>query len=130
MIRSLSLPTCALCLATFAFTPACSDSDADSEQTHAGSEPLYLAMTRIWDDTTTTSYLHVLDSVTSKTEVDSAKAREINGPAKLYAYGDHYWFAVGGGEDPVITRYELDDAGRLVEGDRITLQDYGVMSLW
>src|SRR5262245_60229459 len=100
-----SLSTCAL---TLALLPGCSDSDADSEQTHAGSEPLYLAMTRIWDDTSTTSYLHVLDSVTSKAKVDVAKARELNGPSKLYAYGKDYWFAVGGGEEPIITRYELD----------------------
>ena len=127
---SPALSTCALCLASFAFAPACSDSDADSEQTHAGSKPLYLAMTRIFDDVSTTSYLHVLESVESKTEVDASKAREVVGPAKLYAYGDNYWFAVGGGEEPIITRFELDDKGSLVEGDQISLQPFGVQSLW
>src|SRR6185312_7697945 len=96
----LSLSGSALCCASIVFASACSDSDAASEQTHAGGAPLYLAMTRIFDDVTTTSYLHVLDSLDSKAEVDTTKAREISGPAKLYAYGDDQWFAVGGGEEP------------------------------
>jgi hypothetical protein len=122
-----SVSVCSLALA---FVLGCSDSDADNERTHAGSEPLYLAMTRIWDDTSTTSYLHVLEAVTSKTEVDVSNAREVNGPAKLYAYGENYWFAVGSGEEPTITRYELNDAGRLTQGAQISLQPFGVQDLW
>lgn len=68
---------------------ACSDSDAEPAQPepHASESPLYLAVARIFDDTTTTSYLHVLPSVDRKTEVDVSQAREIVGPAKLFAYG-------------------------------------------
>ena len=39
------------------------------------------------------------------------------------------WFAVGGGEEPTITRYSLDGE-RLVASDRISLALYGVESLW
>lgn len=111
---------------------ACSDSDAQpvKPERHAGESPLYLAVARVFDDTTTTSYLHVLPSVDRDTEVDVSQARELVGAAKLFAYGKDRWFAVGGGEEPTITRYTLDADGRLQEGDAISLQSYGVASLW
>ena len=55
---------------------------------------------------------------------------EVPGAAKLYAVPDLGWFAIGGGEGPAITRYTLDVRGALVKGDSISLQAYGVDSLW
>jgi hypothetical protein len=107
---------------------SCGASDQGAED-HAGSEPLYLAMTRVWDDTTTTSYLHVLTSLDAGTEVDTKQALELSGPAKLFSYGK-LWFAVGQGDSPTITRYSLDERGRLAKGDSISLQPFGVQDLW
>jgi hypothetical protein len=101
----------------------------DAADAHAGSDPLYLAMTRVWDDTSTTSYLHVLPSLEAGTEVDTQQALELSGPAKLFSYGK-LWFAVGQGDRPTITRYSLNEGGRLVKGDSISLQPFGVQDLW
>ena len=95
-----------------------------------GEGPAFLLGTRFWDDTTTTSYFHVVSSLESGTKVDSSRALETPGAAKLYAVPDLGWFAVGGGEAPTITRYSLDHQGALVRGDAISLQGYGVDHLW
>jgi hypothetical protein len=94
-----------------------------------GSGPVYLAMSRIWDDTTTTSYVHRLPSLAGDTRVELAKALEVPGPAKLFAH-DGAWFAIGDGEAPTLTRYTLDTGGALVKGDAISLANFGVDSLW
>jgi hypothetical protein len=92
--------------------------------------PAYVAATRIWDDTTTTSFFHVLPSLAGGTPVDASQALEVAGAAKLFAFGDLGWFAIGGGEAPTITRYTLDDHGSLAKGKSISLGDYGVTDLW
>lgn len=114
---------------------ACSDSDSEPKprskpDVKESKDPLYLSMTRVWDDTSTTSYLHVVPSLKRGTDVDVKKAREIGGAAKLFAYGENHWFAVGGGEAPTITRYTLDKDGNLEKGDAISLQPFGVSDLW
>jgi len=92
--------------------------------------PAYLVATRVWNDTTTTSYFHVVSSLEADTTIDTSQALEVPGAAKLYAVDDVGWFAVGGGEDPTITHYTLGDDGVLQEQDTISLADYGVQSLW
>lgn len=92
--------------------------------------PLYVLGTRVWDDTTTTSYFHVVPSLEPGTVVDPALALEVPGAAKLYAVEGLGWFAVGGGESPTITRYTLEGGQRLVAGRTLSLQGYGVRDLW
>jgi hypothetical protein len=115
-------PALALALA------ACTDSRPPDDV-----EPLaaaYLVGTRVWDDSSTTSYFHVVDSLEAGTEIDLREAIESPGPAKLFAIGELGWFAIGGGEAPTITRYELGADNRLTEGLSISLQGHGVDSLW
>lgn len=90
----------------------------------------YLAATRIWDDSATNSYFQVLPSIDQGTAVDLKKAVEIPGSAKLYASEDIGWFAIGDTESLTISRYTLDDRGALVKGETVSLQPYGVTSLW
>jgi hypothetical protein len=110
--------------------------DAGPDAAHDGEdggEPeaaAYLLGTRIWDDTSTTSYFHVVDSIEEGNEVDTDQAIELPGAAKLFAVDGIGWFAVGGGEAPTITRYELDAKDRLAAKDTISLLNYGVESLW
>lgn len=92
--------------------------------------PAFIAATRVWDDTTITSYFHVLPSLDAGTAVDTSKALEVPGSARLYTLPDVGWFAVGGGESPTITRYVLDENDALVAEETISLQPYGVQSLW
>jgi hypothetical protein len=92
--------------------------------------PAFLLGTRVWDDTSTTSYFHVVPSLEGDVSVDERRALEVPGAAKLYAIEGVGWFAIGGGETPTITRYTLDDAGELNEAETVSLQSYGVESLW
>jgi hypothetical protein len=93
-------------------------------------DPVFVLGTRVWDDTTTTSYFHVVPSLEADTEVDATQALEAPGAAKLYSIPGAGWFAVGGGEAPTITRYTLSDENQLVPGEEISLANYGVESLW
>lgn len=108
----------------------CSDSGDESAGQEHQQGRLYLAAARIWDDTTTTSYFHVIPSIAEDAEVDASQALEVPGAAKLFAYEGLGWFAVGDGESPTITRYTLDERGKLKKGISISLLDYGVMDLW
>lgn len=108
---------------------ACGEEDTSAAPV-AQPGPAYLVGTRVWDDTSTTSFFHVVPSLEADTTIDTSQALEVPGAAKLYAVDDIGWFAVGGGEDPTITHYTLGDDGALHEQNRISLADYGVRSLW
>jgi hypothetical protein len=96
-----------------------------------GGGPAFLVGTRRFGDQgAATSYFHVLPSLEQGTPVDETRALEVAGSAKLYGAFDLGWFAVGDGEAPTITRYTLDANGALKPGDAISLQAYGVESLW
>jgi hypothetical protein len=96
----------------------------------APADPLFLLGTRVWDDTATTSYFHVLPSLEAGTALDVQRAIEVPGSARVYSAFDLGWFAIGGGEAPLITRYTLDSDNQLVQGASISLQQYGVSDLW
>lgn len=102
------------------------DSDAGN-----GEPPAFLVGTRVWTESElTTSYFHVVPSIERGTEVDLTEAIELPGAAKLYNVEGAGWFAIGSGEAPDITRYTLGANGRIAEQETISLQAYGVDSLW
>jgi hypothetical protein len=92
--------------------------------------PAYLVGTRVFDDTTTTSYFHLLPGLDATVSVDPALALEVPGSATLYSAFDLGWFAIGSGEEPTITRYALDDTSTLAEGQPMSLLAQGVADLW
>lgn len=110
------------------------DPDGMTGQPDAGDDgnavPAFLVGTRVWDDSSTTSYFHVTESLEAGSELDLGRALEVPGAAKLFSIEGAGWFAIGGGEAPTITSYSLDDDGRFVEGVSISLQAHGVQSLW
>ncbi|WP_437982711.1 hypothetical protein [Sorangium sp. So ce117] len=89
----------------------------------------FIVATRVWDDTATNSYFHVLPSIDPGTEVDPSQALEIPGSARLFAFEGLGWFGIGEAQAPTISRYTLD-GGTLVKGDSISFQPFGVKSLW
>jgi hypothetical protein len=93
-------------------------------------DPAYLIGTRVWVDTTATSYFNVVSSLDKGTEVSREQALELPGPAKLYAIPDVGWFGLGGGEEPTITRYGLSADGKLQKEKTINMLSYGVQGLW
>jgi hypothetical protein len=123
--RTLSLTA----LATAVVTSSCGGG-ADSSLPTVDEGPAYLVGTRVWDDSSTTSYFHLVSSIEAGTALDSTQALEVSGSARLYSVPNLGWFALGRGEEPTITRYLLDEHGALSPGESISLVGYGVDSLW
>lgn len=94
------------------------------------SGPAFVLGTRVWDDVSITSYFHVVPSLEAGTEIDESRALEQAGAAKLISLSEIEWFGLHSGEEPVVTRYTLDDRNRLVEGESMSLLNYGVEGLW
>lgn len=114
---------------------ACSDSEplvdeSPAEPSDTAAESAYIVATRIWDEASTRSYFHVVNDLGDKTQVRPSEALEVPGSARLFSLGDLGWFGIGGAEEPTITKYQLDGKNRLVEKETISLQGYGVDSLW
>jgi hypothetical protein len=109
---------------------SCGDDATSSNEAGGDLDTAYVLGTRVWDDSSTTSYFHVAPSLEQTVQVDPARALEVSGAAKLYAAYDLGWFAFGEGESPTLSRYTLDDEGRLKKGASISLQQYGVKGLW
>jgi hypothetical protein len=132
MNRSLifrAVPALSLTLAAF-LAAGCGDDEDDSQPSNLGEGAAFIVGTRIWDDTTTLSYFHVVPSLDADTLVDPKQGLEVPGAAKLYSVKGLGWFAIGGGEAPTITRYTLDERGALARGQSIDLSGYGVKGLW
>src|SRR5882762_6053274 len=72
-------------------------------------DPAFLVATRVFDDASTTTYLHTVPSLEAGTPIDVTKALEVAGSAKLYSIPGAGWFAIGSGEKPTITKYTLED---------------------
>jgi hypothetical protein len=110
------------------------DDGASGAGTDAGAsgnpDAAFLLGTRVWDDSSTTSYFHVVSSIEAGTAVDEDEALEVPGPAKLFAIEGAGWFAIGNGEAPIITRYTINDAGGLAEAGSLSLLNYGIEGLW
>ncbi|WP_437713079.1 hypothetical protein WMF45_45390 [Sorangium sp. So ce448] len=93
-------------------------------------EEAFVVATRVWDDMATNSYFHVVPSLDAGTTVDPSQALEVPESARLFAFEDEGWFGIGDGQSPTISRYTLDARDALVKGDAISLQPFGVESLW
>ncbi|MGK3969793.1 hypothetical protein WMF38_32575 [Sorangium sp. So ce118] len=123
-----SATTFALVLLTGALG-GCADDETSSPVGQSGGGDAFVVATRVWDDTSTNSYFHVLPSLEPGTAVDPSQALEVPGSARLFAFEGLGWFGLGEAESPTISRYTLD-GGALVKGDAIGLQPFGVQSLW
>ena len=121
-----------LSLLSTVFAVACGDNTAPPDEMQEEEEPTpaFAVGTRVWDDSSTTSYFNIVDSLDAGTTVDTSRAIEVAGAAKLFSLGSLGWFAIGGGESPTISRYEVDENNQLQPRETISLQNYGVESLW
>ncbi|WP_394836412.1 hypothetical protein LVJ94_05845 [Pendulispora rubella] len=119
-------------LLTVSGVPACGKDDSSGGGGPDGGDtgPAYLVGTRVWNDTVTTSYVHVVPSLDEATTIDPSKALEIGGSATLYSIPGLGWFAVGNAEDVTFTRYTLSSDRKLVKQEKISLQPQGVQKLW
>jgi hypothetical protein len=111
-------------------SPECAPTAAGGSEANAPQTPAYVVGSRVFDDTTTMSYFHVTSGLDANIAVDPTRALEVPGSATLYSAFDIGWFAVGSGEEPTITRYELDATGALVAGQSMSFFAQGVADLW
>ncbi|WP_437688573.1 hypothetical protein [Sorangium sp. So ce176] len=128
----------AFVLLTGALGGGCADDETPSPANQSGSGSggggdeggdAFVVATRVWDDTATNSYFHVLPSLDRGTQVDPSQALEIPGSARLFAFEGLGWFGLGEAQAPTISRYTLE-GGALFKGDSISFLPFGVKSLW
>ncbi|MCE9669872.1 MxcI [Myxococcus stipitatus] len=74
------------------------------------------------------NYFTLVDSLDEARVLDYSRSLELPGRPRLYAAQGVGFFAIGSGESPTITRYEVRD-GALVAGERLSFQDLGVKNL-
>ncbi|MBZ4417942.1 MxcI [Myxococcus sp. RHST-1-4] len=106
---------------------ACGE-DGPPGPTEPATQPQYLIHSAVQTDGTRMNYFTLVDSLDQATQLDYSKSLELPGRPRLYAAQGIGFFAIGGGEAPTITRYELKD-GRLVAGSSISLQAQGVRAM-
>jgi hypothetical protein len=91
-------------------------------------EPLYLIQTRTFSPEGTTGVL--IPTASLDGPLDYSRALEQPGGGVLYAEPGIGAFLIGSGEEPVITRYEIDAEGRLAAGAQLSFANEGVLFLY
>jgi hypothetical protein len=88
------------------------------------SNPLYAVMYEVYDDTGSTSYLNLLDSLDID-QVDLSQAREFgSGRAFIQSYEGKLF--VGDAESPTVTRYVVAEDGQLIAEGKLSFANYGL----
>lgn len=110
-------------LAAALLLAACdSDTDAPIDTT----PPRYAVMFEVYDDVGSNSYLALLDSLDEGT-VDVSTSHEFAG-GRAYLASYNGWIFVGDPTSPIVTRFSVDEAGKLVEEDSLSFANYGLSS--
>ncbi|HEX8703785.1 MAG TPA: MxcI [Myxococcaceae bacterium] len=119
---SRGLVACAALVAT-----ACGEQERPGP-TEPATEPRYLVHSAVQNGGTRMNYFTLVGSLEEARQLDYANSIELAGRPRLYAAQGIGFFAIGAGEAPTITRYELQE-GRLVPGASLSLQAQGVRQL-
>ncbi|RKG52052.1 MxcI [Corallococcus sp. AB011P] len=105
---------------------ACGDDPKPVEENPGPQDgELYLVHSAVETNGSRTNYFTLVDSLEGSRTLDYAKSLELPGRPRLYAAKGVGFFAIGAGEAPTITRYEVRD-GTLVAGQSISFQNLGV----
>lgn len=109
---------------------ACGPADKDDDKRNDldDDSPLFLVHSALETADGRMNYFSLVESIDEAKTLDYANSLELPGRPRLYAAKGVGFFAIGNGESPVITRYEVKD-GELVAGDSLSLQPFGVTSL-
>jgi hypothetical protein len=103
-----------------------SDAGAGGPDSTGGGEPVFALTSNVWGDTGATGYLYTARSLAGGTATLD-RALELPGGAWLTGRdGDRYVYVSSGEGGPVITRWELTEAGELVEGPTISFAGLGI----
>lgn len=124
-----SMAIASLAAALVALGVAGCESGGASDAGGTGGGPAYLVHSAVQTTQGRTNYFTVVSSILEQRELDYSTSLEVPGRARLYAEPGVGFFAIGGGEDVAITRYELAEDGTFVPGERMSLQAHGVTSM-
>ncbi|NPC84786.1 MxcI, partial [Pyxidicoccus fallax] len=91
-------------------------------------QPQFLIHSAVESNGTRMNYFTLVDSLDQAKQLDYANSLELPGRPRLYAAQGIGFFAIGQGEAPTITRYELQE-GKLVAGGSVSFQAEGVRAL-
>ncbi|QSQ17553.1 MxcI [Myxococcus landrumensis] len=90
--------------------------------------PLFLVHSAVETNGSRTNYFSLVDSLEQAKTLDYSKSLELPGRPRLYTAKGVGFFAIGSGESPTITRYEVRD-GAFVAGTSMSFQQLGVKRL-
>ncbi|HVK75938.1 MAG TPA: hypothetical protein VM734_21550, partial [Kofleriaceae bacterium] len=102
--------------------------DDDGGGTGPLTGPVFVVANEVYTDDSSTTYVNVLDSLDID-QVDYTKAIEIAGGRATIATTNG-WLFVAPPDEPVIIRYEIDGARKLVETGRVSFANYGLDAIW
>jgi hypothetical protein len=111
------------------------DGDGDDQQDagDGGStdeDPLYAIAGTSFNPDGETSYVALVPSLAGGTPIDYSAVLEVAGGASIFGMDSRRFFALGKAEEPTITRYEIDANGSLIQGEQLSLQQYGLSGTW
>lgn len=104
---------------------AAGDEASTDEDVSDDEDTWFVVPTQLYspDFSTSTSYVPVVSSL-DVDEVSIDDAKELNGRASSAVVGE--WLFLASSSEPVVTRYTVDDEGRLSEDGRLNFSNYGV----
>lgn len=100
--------------------------DAKSADDAGADGPRYVVASMIDSPEDRFTYFSVTKSLDADTSLNLRDSLEVVGHATLYGSDKLGWFAVGGAETPSITRFDLTKDDKLVKGDTLSLENYGI----
>lgn len=99
--------------------------DAGSDGGDTGSDagkPLYALASYVFDDTTTSTYLTLLDSIGERDDIELADAREFSGWANPGAFDGNLFMSSS--EQPEMTRYSVSSSGALGSAETLSFANF------
>ena len=109
---------------------ASSDADVSSDAAPSANQStdvkkFFVVPTEVYgaDFADSTSYIPVVSSLDVE-EISLDNAKELNGRASVGVVGK--WLFIAGSTEPVVTRYEITEDGKLKEDGKLNFMNYGV----
>ncbi len=106
------------------------NTEQDVEEPAPVEDPLYAIAGTTFGPEGNSSYVALVPSLTRDTEIDYGSVLEVAGGASIFGLDGKRFFAVGYDDQPTITRFDIDQDNRFVERESLSLQGYGLASMW
>lgn len=102
-----------------------SDGEKSASQASADAKKFFVIPTEVYgaDFADSTSYIPIVPSIDVE-EISLDDAKELNGRASIGQVGK--WLFIAGSTEPVVTRYQVSEDGKLKEDGKLNFMNYGV----